>query len=106
MIWISNRKIERELKINLTETEYGEPQSWIYLQSGRCIEVTHEQYGLKQEEYFFSIRLHCSNEEFDNDDYQSTCGIIDTCNTSLQKEIIKNIKNILKNYNEKIQITK
>ena len=59
-------------------TEYGEPQLWLYLSDGTSIEVTQEQEGLKEEEYYFSVRHHCSDEDYDNGFYKSTCGIIDT----------------------------
>lgn len=58
-----------EILENETETEYGEPQYWIYLKSGRSIEIT--------EEHFYSVRLHCSYTEFDDDNFHSTCGVID-----------------------------
>ena len=65
-----------------TETALGEPQWWIYLDSGRSIEVTWEQDGLEPERQYFSVRLHCTDEEFENDEYHGTCGIIDQACTS------------------------
>lgn len=60
-----------------SETSYGEPQAWIYLEySDRSIEITHEEYGLDESEYYYSLRLHCSDDDFDNDKYHSTMGII------------------------------
>ena len=44
---------------------YGEPEAWLYLKSGRSIEITLEQEGLTEEELFFSVRLHCTEQEFD-----------------------------------------
>lgn len=66
------------------ETEYGEPQTWIYLNNGTSIEVTHEEMGLRPEEQYFSARIHCSDEDFDNDVYHSTIGIIDQCSGSAE----------------------
>lgn len=66
------------------ETEYGEPQAWIYLKNGTSIEVTHEENGLKPEEQYFSARIHCSDEDFENDVYHSTMGIIDQCSGSAE----------------------
>lgn len=60
-----------------TESEYGEPQLWLYLESGRSIEITLESYCIPKEKQFFSIRLHCSDDEFDDDVYKKTCGIIE-----------------------------
>lgn len=61
-----------------TETEYGEPQVWICLKSGRSMEITHEMNGLDEDSWYYSIRLHCSEKEFDDDIYHSTMGVIDT----------------------------
>ena len=47
------------------ETPLGEPQHWIYLKSGRNLEITHEEDGLPENEQYFSIRLHCSEEEWE-----------------------------------------
>jgi len=66
-----------------SETELGEPQIWLYLSDGTSIEVTQEQDGLAEKDYFFSVRHHCSDDDFDNDLYHSTCGEINraVCNT-------------------------
>jgi len=72
--------IKNQFKTN--ENNYGEPQAWIYLEDkDRSIEITHEKEGLSQDEEFYSLRLHCSEEEFDNDDFHSTMGVIETYNT-------------------------
>lgn len=60
-----------------SETEYGEPQLWLYLSDGTSIEITYEQEGLPEEEYHFYVRHHCSDKDFDNDVYHGTCGVID-----------------------------
>lgn len=63
-----------------SETEYGEPQIWIYLNDGTSIEITHEEYGLDKSEQYYSARLHCSESDFENDMYHSTMGVIaQTC---------------------------
>lgn len=58
-------------------TSYGEPQAWVSLNNGRSIEVTLEQEGLAKSEYYYSVRLHCSEREYENNDYHSTNGVID-----------------------------
>lgn len=58
-------------------TSYGEPQAWVSLSNGRSIEVTLEQEGLAEPEYYYSVRLHCSEREYENNDYYSTNGVID-----------------------------
>lgn len=59
-----------------SETCYGEPQAWIDLDNGRCIEATHEEYGLDEDEQYYSVRVHCSDDEYYNGLYHSTVGII------------------------------
>ena len=58
------------------ETHFAEPQAWIYLKTGASIEVTHEENGLNLPEQYFSMRVHCSDEDFENDKYHATCGIV------------------------------
>lgn len=68
-------------------TSYGEPQAFYELDNGRCIEAVLEQEGLAPEEYFYSVSLHCTEQEFDNGDFNSTCGVIDRyCTTDLNIE--------------------
>ena len=63
-------------------TEYGEPQAFVTLANGRYIEVTLEQEGLQKKDWFYSVRLHCNQREFDDGEYRGTCGIIDLYNTA------------------------
>ena len=66
-----------------SETAHGEPQAWIYLKDGSSIEITHEEYCLDPNEQYFSLRHHCSEEDFENDVYHSTMGVIDECSGGL-----------------------
>ena len=68
-------EVRSELLNNQTETALGEPQYWLYLQSGRSIEVTFESYDLPETKRFYSVRLHCSDQEFCS--YHETVGVID-----------------------------
>lgn len=63
-----------------SETEYGEPQAWYYLKDGTTIEVCHEEYGIERDKQFYSLRRHCSEEDFENDVYRDTCGVIEEYN--------------------------
>lgn len=65
----------KSLKLN-AETKYSESQIWLRLSNSASIEITHEQDGIPEEDYFFSFRLHCSDEE--KDKYKETCGVITT----------------------------
>ena len=59
------------------ETALGEPCAWVYLADETSIEVVHEESDLGLKEQYYSARLHCSQEDFDNDVYHKTMGIID-----------------------------
>ena len=82
------------------ETPLGEPQHWIYLKSERSIEVTHEEDGLSEDKQFFSIRLHCSDEEFDNGEYSNTVGVITTLVASTAQETLNCINAIIRTFKE------
>ena len=75
-----------------TETSLGEPQAWIYLKDGTSIEVTHEEDGLDPEDQYYSARHHCSEEDFENDVYHSTMGVIDQCSGTME-EVTRFIEN-------------
>ena len=82
------------------ETPLGEPQHWIYLKSGRSLEITHEEYGLPENEQYFSIRLHCSEEEFDNGEYSSTIGVITTLTATTAQDTLNCIVAIMRTFKE------
>lgn len=76
------------------ETALGEPTLWLYMDDDSCIEVTHEEYGLKNEEMFYSIRHHISDYDFDNGVCASTCGIL----TQMIASSIPDIESMLEYY--------
>lgn len=99
------------LKQYETETNYGEPQYWIYLESGRSIEVTLEQEGLEEKDWFYCIRYHCSAEEYQNQDFRNTDGIIDVINEeknstnyNAMDDVLRDVDFILQ-HNDEIMIT-
>lgn len=96
--------IKKQFETN--ETSCGSPQAWLYLKSERSIEIVLEQEGLEEKDYFYSIRLHCSEEEFDNDDFKSTCGVIEMYCTDKadEKEMVELVEKILKGFNETLVI--
>lgn len=80
------RESAKDIRANIasgrtSETAYGEPQCWEALENDRSLEITLEQYGLPEEEQFYSFRVHCSEEEFENGAFSGTMGVIDTFNT-------------------------
>lgn len=86
-----------------TETEYGEPQHWIYLKSGRSIEVTYENVSSVNfipANNSFTIRYHCSEQEFDNDDFHGTIGIIEAYSYVKPDMALQCIYNLMRTYHE------
>lgn len=77
------------------ETALGEPSLTLYLPNDTSIEITHEEDGLKEEQYF-SVRHHCSNEDFDNDTYRGTMGVIAEGTSSVIEEIAVMVEKYLK----------
>ena len=57
------------------ETGYGEPQHWVTLPYDRSLEITYEETG--DDNRYYSWRIHCNEEEFDNDVFSSTNGVMD-----------------------------
>ncbi len=56
-------------------TSMGEPQHWIDLPYGRSLEITYEETG--DNNRYYSWRVHCNDNEYDNDDFHGTMGIMD-----------------------------
>ena len=97
---LTTKDIENFKETFNDETPLGEPQHWIYLKSGRSIEVTHEEDGLPENEQYFSIRLHCSEEEFDNGEYSSTVGVITTLIATTAQDTLNCIVAIMRMFKE------
>ena len=98
---LTTKDIENFKETFNDETDFGEPQHWIYLKSGRSLEVTHEEDGLPENEQYFSIRLHCSEEEFDNGEYSNTVGVITTLVASTARDTLNCINAIMRTFKEK-----
>ena len=97
---LTTKDIENFKETFNDETPLGEPQHWIYLKSGRSLEITHEEDGLPKNEQYFSIRLHCSEEEFDNGDYYKTCGVITTLTATTAQDTLNCIVAIMRTFKE------
>ena len=97
---LTTKEIENFKETFNDETPLGEPQHWIYLKSGRSLEVTHEEDGLPENEQYFSIRLHCSEEEFDNGEYSNTVGVITTLVASTAQDTLNCIIAIMRTFKE------
>ena len=98
---LTTKDIENFKETFNDETPLGEPQHWIYLKSGRSLEITHEEYGLPENKQYFSIRLHCSNEEFDNEEYSNTVGVITTLTATTAQDTLNCIVAIMRTFKEK-----
>lgn len=68
-----------------SETEYGEPQAWYYMQDGTTIEVCYEQEGLSPSNYFYSLRRHCTEKDFENDIFHGTMGVMESYSGSAEQ---------------------
>ena len=106
-------EVRSELLNNQTETALGEPQYWLYLQSGRSIEVTLESHELSKPEWFYSVRLHCADKEFGS--YHETIGVVDQAVTDdmgnsntgdFLNAAASTVASTLTRYKEKIQKSK
>ena len=97
---LTTKDIENFKETFNDETSLGEPQHWIYLKSGRSLEVTHEEYGLSEDKQFFSIRLHSTDEEFDNGEYSSTIGVITTLTATTAQDTLNCIVAIMRTFKE------
>lgn len=91
-------KAIQQLRAEVYCTECGEPQAWLDLKNGRCIEVTAEQEGLPENKRFFSVRLHCSEKEYRDGAYRESLGVINTyCSSNLDFDEIRSlVKSALK----------
>ena len=97
---LTTKDIENFKETFNDETPLGEPQHWIYLKSGRSLEITHEEDGLPENEQYFSIRLHCSEEEFDNGEYSSTVGVITILIATTAQDTLNCINAIMRTFKE------
>ena len=97
---LTTKDIENFKETFNDETPLGEPQHWIYLKSGRSLEITHEEDGLPENEQYFSIRLHCSEEEFDNGEYSSTVGVITTLIATTAQDTLNCTNAIMRTFKE------
>lgn len=96
--------ILKELSEN--DNGFGEPQAWIELSDGRSVEITEERDMLPKDAYYYSIRLHCSNDEFDNDDFHGTCGVVESLNSSDKniEELQRLLNNLLIVYKYEVRV--
>ena len=97
---LTTKDIENFRETFNDETPLGEPQYWIYLKSGRSLEITHEEYGLSEDKQFFSIRLHSTDEEFYNGEYSNTVGVITTLVASTAQGTLNCINAIMRTFKE------
>lgn len=93
--------ILKEVKEQLlsSSNSFGEEQAWVYLKdTERSIGITREEIGLEPEEMFYSLRLHCNEDEFESGRYSGTVGIIDQyCTEKISDEnLLQGITYMLK----------
>lgn len=57
--------------------------AWVYLPSGRSIEVVYNSTGGE----WYCLRLHCTESEFDNGSFEKTLGVIEQyCTPSISND--------------------
>ena len=59
-----------------SETGIGEPQHWMTLPYDRSLEIVYEETG--DDNRYYTWRVHCNEEEFENDEFHDTIGVMDT----------------------------
>lgn len=86
--------VVNQFAVEKNKTAYGEPQAWSYLDNERYFEITLEQEGLSENEYFCSVRLHANDIEFVCDAFKETNGVIAefTTNNSSPDELRRVLK--------------
>lgn len=68
--------IRNQFELEENCTPFGEPEAWVCLENGRSVQIVHEEEGLSSDYQFFSVRLHCSDDEYDNGYYNESFGMI------------------------------
>ena len=86
--------LKHEFGADVGQTAYGEPQAFIPLANGRVIEACCEQEMLPKEDFFYSVRLHCSEAE--EKQYEDSLGVISTQTAKTVSEMNKLIKKLVK----------
>lgn len=84
------------------QTPLGEPQIWLDLKSGRSIEITLESAGLLEEKYYYSVNLHCSEDEFEKGEYADTIGIMKTLTAKNLTDAATELGVLLESYGEEL----
>ena len=97
---LTTKDIENFKETFNDETPLGEPQHWIYLKSGRSLEITHEENGIPESKQYFSVRLHSTDEEFYNGEYSNTVGVITTLVASTAQDVLNCIVAIMRTFKE------
>lgn len=81
---------------------YGEPQAFVDMDNGRYIEVVIEQEGLSESEYYYTVRLHCSDKEWGMGQFYSTMGMIDEYySNNINDEELEALIELVLKFNEK-----
>lgn len=91
------RSAKRQFEHKDSTTPFGEPAaSYILGNTHRELEMVLESNGLTKEEQFYSVRLHCSEPEYDAGQYQETVGIIGTFESGKGQTDIEALRPVIK----------
>ncbi len=99
-----SKLLEEKFQSGVGRTAAGDPQVWLSLKSGRSIEITFESDGLPEEDWYYSVRLHCSEAEFDRGEYESSMGIIDSLIGSCIDSAATALEMMLEMHDEKLEL--
>jgi len=107
-IWNSRNKIKSpaeqdlDLDIGWWETEYGEKQGWLECENGRTIEIVHESHDMPEGTDFWSVRLHCSEGEFEAGKYAGTIGVISTSICQTESDALEKARKLFQGDKENV----
>lgn len=92
--FVVNIDDNQKITIDMNETTaLNEPVGWLILSDETSIEICHEEEGYKVP--FYSVRRHCSETDFDNEKYATTCGIIESYVCNNLYEVINKLTELL-----------
>lgn len=84
-----------------SHTKYNEPQIWITFSDNTRLEITQEQNGLKEYDWYYTVRHHCTKEDFNAGKYEKTLGVMSSFKYATEKDLIDGLKIFFHNMTEK-----
>lgn len=84
-------------------TYLNEPEAWLTCKSGRSVEICKESSGMNYP--YYSIRLHCTEDEYDQDEELEECNGVMECATAEYsadnlEDLVNNVIQAMTDWNE------